>query len=184
MRRALWLPLALVLVSGFAAADPCVSGLNSGQRPGPYSFVLSTGNYRGQPFCFICDTADKPAVILFARTPSEATGKLANQIDKALGDHKAADLRGWVTFLSEDQPKLDPELVRWSQKHSLKTLPVGVFEDSAGPPSYKLAKDADLTVLLFVKRKVVANFAYRAGELNDEAIAAIVKTLPKIVDKP
>jgi hypothetical protein len=36
-------------------------------------------------------------------------------------------------------------------------------------------------VLLSVKQKVVANFAFRAGELNDAAIADIVKSVPKIV---
>jgi len=171
-----------VLASALLAADPCVSGVQPGLRPGPYAFVLSTGTNRGQSQCFICETADKPAVVVFARTLSEPLGKLASKIDKATGDHKAADLRAWVTILAEDQAKLDPDLVRWTQKHALKTMPAGVFEDVVGPPSYKLAKDADVTVMLFVKRKVVANFAFRASELNDDAIAEVLKALPKIVE--
>jgi hypothetical protein len=166
------------------AADPCVSGLTPGLQPRPYSFVLSTGTNRGQSQCFICETADRPAVVVFARTLSDPLGKLAGQLDKAVTEHKGAELRAWVTFLRDDQPTFDPQLVRWSQKHGLKTVPVGVFEDVGGPVSYRLARDADVTVLLFVKRKVTANFAFRTGELNDEAIGEIVKGLPKIIEKP
>jgi hypothetical protein len=172
-----------ILTSQSVADDPCVSGLAPGKRPGPYSFVISTGPDRGRdPQCYICKTADLPAVIVFARKPSDPLGKLVGQLDKALVEHKATDLRAWVTFLSNDQAKLDPELVRWSQKHGLKSIPVGTFESESGPVQYQLAANADVTVLLFVKRKVVANFAFRAGELNDEASAEVMKALPKIIE--
>jgi len=178
---------ALCLLGGLgvslalAAAEPCQSGVPVGQRPGPYSFILSTGMGRGQSQCFICETEDRPAVIVFARSLSEPAGKLAAQIDKAVPEHKKADLRAWVTFLHDDQAAFDPKVVDWAKKHALRTLPVGVYEDAAGPPTYKIAKDADVTVLLFVKKKVVANFAFREGELNDEKSAEIMKALPKIV---
>jgi hypothetical protein len=151
-------------------------------RPGPYSFVLATGANRGQSQCFICETADRPAVVIFARTLNEPLGKLAAQLDKAVVANKAADVRGWITFLHEDQPAFDPQVVRWTQKHGLKAIPAGVFEDLGGPPSYKLSRDADVTVLLFVKKKVVANFAYRASELNEEAAAEVMKAFPRIIE--
>ncbi len=175
----------LVLVGTVPAAEPLSPGLEIGQRPMPYSFVLSTGPHRGQSQCFICATGDRPAVIVFARSRSEATGKLLRQLDKALTDHQAAELRAWVTFPSKDQPTLDPELVRWSQKLGLQSLPLGVFEDAAGPPSYRLSPDADLTVLLFVKRKVVASFAFRPEETTDDSLGAVLQALPKILpEKP
>jgi hypothetical protein len=175
--------VTLILVAGLATADPCVSGLQPGMRPGPYSFVVSTGNNRGQSQCFICETEDRPAVVIFARTPSEPLGKLAGQVDRAVAEHKAAELRSWITFLSEDQPALDPQLVRWSQKHALRLVPVGTFEDVVGPPSYRLAREADVTVLLFVKRRVVANFAFRAGELTESSITQVIGAIPRIVEK-
>ena len=46
----------------------------------------------------------------------------------------------------------------------------------------RVPKEADVTVLLSVNQKIVANFAYRAGELNDAAIAEIVKSIPKIAN--
>src|SRR5262249_35282475 len=143
------------------AAEPCQSGIPAGQRPGPYSFLVCTGAKRGQPSCFICETEDRPAVIVFARTMTDSLGELVHQLAPAVleKDKKEADLRAWVTFLSDDHTKLDAKVVKWSEKHAIKNVPLGVFEDVVGPPTYKLAKDADVTVLLFVKQKVVANFA-------------------------
>ena len=64
-----------------------------------------------------------------------------------------------------------------------KTLPVGVFDDPVGPPSYKLNNDAEVTVMLYSNRKVLANFAFRSGELNEAAIKKIAETLPKLIEK-
>jgi hypothetical protein len=104
---------ALVIAAAFLAAEPVASGLRPGQRPGPYSSLVSVGTQRGQSHCFICETADLPAVIIFARTLSDPLGKLAQRLDKALADHKDAELRAWVTFLSDDQTSLDPKVVEW-----------------------------------------------------------------------
>jgi hypothetical protein len=163
-----------------AAEGPCVSGPKVGQRPGPYSSVMCTGEQRGKSHCFICETVDRPAVIVFARSLSEPLGKLANRLDRALGDYKKSELRTWVTLLHEDQSKIDPEVLKWAKKHNLRGIPVGVFEDPDGPPSYRLHRDADVTILLAVKQKVVANFAFRAGELSEARIEEVIKAIPRI----
>jgi hypothetical protein len=171
----------LIGCCGVARTDePCKSGLQPRQRPGPYSSLVAVGPQRGQQHCFICEAADKPVVIVFVRSLSEPLGKLVQRIDKAVAERKAADLRGWVTFLAEDQTGLDPKVVQWSQKYAIKSVPLGIFEDTVGPPTYLLARDADVTVLFSVKQRVVANFAFRTGELNDAAIDNILKAVPKI----
>jgi hypothetical protein len=164
-----------------SAADPCVSGLPPGQRPGPYSAVVCTGPERGKSHCYICETGDRPAVVVFARTLTDPLGKLVSQLDKALAENKPAELRAWVTFLHGDQSAIDGKIVGWGKKHAVRSVPLAVFEDIGGPPSYKLGKDADVTVMLFVKQKVAANFAFRAGELTDEKAAEVFKALPQIV---
>src|SRR5437870_297873 len=118
------------------AEQPCQSGLQPGQRPGPYSAVISTGPQRGQSHCYICETADRPAVVVFARSLNDPLGRLAQLLDRAVAEHKQADFRAWITLLNEDQLTLDPKIVQWSQKHALRNVPLGVFEDQGGPPSY------------------------------------------------
>jgi hypothetical protein len=56
-------------------------------------------------------------------------------------------------------------------------MPLGIFDDEVGPPSYRLNRDAQATVLLFVKQKVVANFAFRAGEITEAKIAEVARAL-------
>lgn len=185
MQRARCLAVLSIAVASIDcwAAEPAISGLKPGQRPGPYSSLVSVGVQRGQSHCFICETADRPAVIVFARQLSDPLGKLARGLDKAMADHKDAELRAWVTILSDDQTALDPKVVDWSKKHSLRRVPLSVFEDVVGPPSYLLGRDTDVTVLLSVKQKIVRNFAFHAGELNDARIAEILKAVPSIAKK-
>lgn len=172
----------LLTFATFAVAeDPCRSGLQPKQRPGPYSALVSVGSQRGTQHCFICETGDKPMVIVFARSLSDPLGKLVNQLDKALAQHKSADLRTWVTFLGEDHLTLDPKVVEWGKKHATGNVPLAVFEDAVGPPTYLLAREADVTILLAVKQRVVANFAFRPGELTESTIPQILKTVPKII---
>src|SRR5262245_8315863 len=115
--RLMVLGMAFVATGAVRAEDPCLSGLPPGQRPGPYSFLVATGKERGQLTCYVCETADKPAVIVFARTPSKEIGEMAAELDKAVADPKNVPLRGWVTFLSNDQPKMDPQVVEWGKKY-------------------------------------------------------------------
>lgn len=172
--------LALALLA--PAADPLASGVPVGKRPGPYSFLVATGPQRGQPTCYVCEQHDggKPGVIVFARTPSDAVGTLLTKLDAAGADRKATGYKVWMTHLTA-AADLD-DLARWAQSQGLKTVPVGAYEDAAGPPAYKLHKDAEVTVLLFVKEKVVANFAFRAGELDEKATAAVLRAVPKLFD--
>src|SRR5947208_9116093 len=106
--------LLFLSVTAAAGAEPAKSGLRENQRPGPYSALVAVGPQRGQQHCFICETADRPVVIVFARSLSEPLGKLVNRLDKSLAEHKAAELRGWVTFLAADQTALDPKGAQWS----------------------------------------------------------------------
>jgi hypothetical protein len=175
----LCVPCAFV-VNSFAD-EPCKSGPQPNQRPGPYSSLVSVGKERGTQHCYICEAGDKPMVIVFARTLSEPLGKLVSKIDKSLAEHKTSELRAWVTFLVDNQPAFDPKVVDWGKKSAAGAVPLGIFEDVVGPPAYLLNRDADVTVLLAVKQKVVANFAFRAAELNDDAIGRVFKDLPKIV---
>jgi hypothetical protein len=176
----------LTLLTALGAASgqaPLRSGLPPGVRPGPYSALVCTGPQRGQQHCFICETEDRPAVIVFARSLSEPLGKLAHGLDRALAEHKTSELRAWVTVLAEDHGVMDPKVVAWAKRHAVGTVPVGVFEDVAGPPSYRLARDADVTVLLSVKQRVVANFAFRPGELTEARVAEVMNALPRILGK-
>jgi hypothetical protein len=174
--------LVLLLGALQASADPGASGLQIGMKPGPYSFLVATGAQRGQQTCFVCETAEKPAVVVFTRKLGDPLAKLLSKCDEFLGKQPNDSVRCWMTLLGEKTATLD-ELAKWSKQAGLKNVPVGVFDDPAGPPSYRLADNAEVTVLLWVNRKVIANFTFRAGELNDDAVKKIAETMPKLIEK-
>ncbi len=174
------LVLLILLTSSTLAADPIVSGVPVGKRPGPYSFLVATGAQRGQQTCYICEQEKKPTAVVFARTLSEPLGKLLNELDAEAVARKDKGFKVWMTQLATTAD-LDA-LAKWSQKQGLKNVPVGAFEDADGPPAYRLNKDADVTVLLFVKEKVVVNAAFRAGELTQTDAARIRKSVGQLFE--
>ena len=179
-----WTSLAvLILVVSTRAEPPLKSGLDPNKRPGPYSSLVVVGQQRGTQHCYICEAEDRPVMIVFARTPSEPLGKLVHGMDEALKKNVAADLRGWVTFLAADAGPLEAKVVDWSRKHATGNVPIAIFEDDLGPPAYRLSREAEVTVLLSVKQKVVANFAFRQGELNAAAIERMLMAISSTVSK-
>jgi hypothetical protein len=164
------------------AGDSCVSGLQPGQKPGPYSFIVATGPQRGQQTCYVCDTAEKPAIVIFARKLSDPLGRLLVKSDEFMQSQPKASVRSWMTVLGEKTASLD-DVAKWSKNAGIKSVPSGVFDDPIGPPSYKLNGEAEVTVLFWVNRKVVANFAFRAAEFNDDAVKRIGEAMPKLIER-
>jgi hypothetical protein len=165
--------LGFILSSVGARADDA-------PRVGPYAALIATGPHRGQSHCYVCETGDRPAVIIFARNLNDPLGRLVCQLDQALGANP--DLRAWVTFLNNNQTRFDSDVVSWALRHAIRSVPLGIFEDAGGPPSYRIAPDADATVLLCVNRRVVLRFTFLPGELTDDRAAGILKALPRILE--
>lgn len=170
----------LTFLAAVLSADPCTSGVPVGKRPGPYSFLVASGPQRGQLTCYICEQEDKPTAVVFARSLSKPLGQLLQRLDQETAARSATGFKAWMTLLT-DSADLD-QLVKWSQSQGLKAVPIGAFEDADGPPAYTLSNDADITVLLFVKRKVLANFAFRPGELTEAKLTEVSQALPRLFE--
>src|SRR5262249_15881521 len=63
---------------------------------------------------------------------------------------------------------------------SLKKVPLTMFGEPGGPPDYELARDADVTVMMWKEHKVKVNLGYK-GELTDTDIQTILADIPKIL---
>ena len=97
---------------------------------------------------------------------------------------KTASLHGVVVlndaFTKEPTAK---ELVRRleSSLRELKHVLVAVGGPS-GPEPYKINPEAGVTVLLYNKQKVVANFAYPKDNFTDKDVAVIMTAVNKMVN--
>jgi hypothetical protein len=179
MRTAFLLLLGCT-VSSFAA-EPLKPGLTVGQRPGPYSFLVATGPQRGQQTCYICEQENKPMAVVFARGQTPQLAKLLLELDSLSTKQKDSGYKAWMTLLDE-KADLD-QLGKWAQRQGLKTLAVGVFEDADGPPAYKIPGQADIVLILARDKKVQSSFAWRSGELNDQALKAAMTSAHELFKK-
>ncbi len=121
--------------------------------------------------------------MIFAREVSDNLTSLVKKVDAETAKNKAAKMGSFVVFLSADE-KLNDKLKALGEKEGLKSTILSSMETPAGPEKYKIAKDADITVVLYNKQKVAANYSFKKGELNSKAIEAIVADVPKILPAP
>lgn len=173
--------LALFALLTLPQPEQLRSGPPPGSEMGPYSFLIATGPKRGTQHCYVCENRDKPVVLIFARERSEELGRFLTDLDRIVEREKAAGLAGWVTFLADNQPALEPELVNWSRKHGVRLIPLGIFEDKDGPPRYRLSTQADLTILLVAQGKVKQNFAFKAGTFDTKKAKEVLHAIPTLI---
>jgi hypothetical protein len=117
--------------------------------------------------------------VVFAREISEPVTSLVKKIDAATVKNSDARMASFAVFLS-DQEGLDKKLKEFADKEKIKKTALTI-DNPAGPGPYKIAKDADVTVLLYVNKNVKANYAFRKGEMKEQDIGKIVDDLPKIL---
>jgi hypothetical protein len=186
MRHAIPTLLALFLAS--AAADELKSGPQVGETiPGPFHYLNVNGAHAGNPHCLVCEFGLRPAVLVFAReSPSDKSplGALLQKLDQAVDRYKNAELRAGVVALHDDfaKPQTRVDLVRKWQAAAKDSKHVVVAVDAqAGPKEYKIDKDAEVTVLLYNRHKVVANVAFAKDKLLDKDVTAILSAVDKMI---
>jgi hypothetical protein len=116
--------------------------------------------------------------MIFAREVSDSLASLVKKIDAATIENKSKKMGSFVVFLSDDE-SLQDKLKALAEKQGIKKCVLSI-DNPAGPGGYKLAKEADVTVVLYTKRKVQANHVFKKGELNAQAVEKIMADLPKI----
>jgi hypothetical protein len=117
--------------------------------------------------------------MIFAREITDPLTSLVKKIDEETAQHKDARMGSFVVFCSDDE-SLEGKLKDLAKKEKLDHI-VLTIDNPAGPTRYKVAKDADVTVVLYTHQEVKANFAYKKGELQPKDIDTIVDSLPKIL---
>jgi hypothetical protein len=176
--------LATAAVLAALVAPVVAAELKSGPQvdeklAGPFHPLNVTGSKAGQKACLYCSNGDNPVAMIFARKTSDNLAKLIKKVDETVGKNKDKDMGSYVVFL-DDKQGLDKELKSMAEKNGIKNVVLSI-DNPAGPEGYNVAKDADVTVVLYVKRTVKANHAFKNGELKDGDIEKILNDVSKIV---
>ncbi len=115
---------------------------------------------------------------MFARKTSEPLASLVKQIDAKIGENGA--LKSFVVILTDQGEKAADDLRKLAKDRSIQHVPLTLHQDPAGPSDYDIARDADVTVLMWRKHEVKVNRAYK-GSLTDAEVRAIVADVPKVL---
>ena len=67
----------------------------------------------------------------------------------------------------------------YGKKKAIKHVNLAIMEPDGARP-YKLSKEADVTVVMYKRKKVEANHAFKKGELNEKGVETILADVPKI----
>jgi hypothetical protein len=173
--------LAAAATFGVAFAGDVKSGPQTGDSvPGPFHPLNVNGDSAGKKNCLYCKNGDNPVAVVFARSADcPQTIKLLKKLEELTAKNEKAEMGSYAVYLSDDD-KLADKLASVAKKEGLKNLILSV-DNPAGPEKYKIAKDADVTVLLYTERKVKANHSFKKGEIKDSDIETIAKDVTKIL---
>lgn len=113
---------------------------------------------------------NNPVAAVFAREITPGLTSLVKKLDQATADN--TKLKAFVVLLTDDD-KAEARLKELADKEKLKNVLLMV-EAPAGPPKMDIAKDADVTVVLYQKKKVKKTLAFEKGKLTEPEAGGVV----------
>jgi len=179
--RVVTLALAAALVAtGSALAGSVKSGPQVGEElAGPFHPLNVNGEQAGKKFCLYCTNGSNPVAMVFARECSPELAMLVKKIDACTAKHSDCKMGSFVVFCSNEEG-LESKLKKLARENNLKKCVLAI-DNPAGPKGYNVAKDADVTVVLYVDRIAKANHSFKKGELKESDVEKILGDVQKIL---
>ena len=180
MKRFIVPALVLSLASGVALAVK--SGLESGESPAAFNVKDITGPSKGKSLCYRCQYGAKPVACVFTREITPEVKALVKEIDAQVAANKNKEMSAFVVLLTDDADKAAKDLAKVAEEGKVANVPLTVFDGNAGPESYKISKDAGVTVLMWNKSRVKVNHAFAPGKLTEEDVKKVAADTSKILE--
>lgn len=181
MKKLLGMFLCLALV-GITFAGDLKSGLPVGDSVPAFNVRDITGPEKGETLCYRCKYGSRPVVCVFAREATPEVLELTQKIDGVVGKNKDSKMAAFVCVLTEEPDAVEKKLETAAKDLKIAHTPLTIIEGATGPANYKLAKDADVTVMMWNESEVKVNHAFAKGKLDKKAIETLVAETKKILD--
>ena len=179
---------AVMAFSGLVQAEDLKSGPQPGDSVGAFTVEKCAGNEQdgvdsGEKLCYRCKLGNRPVVAVFARTPDKSLTSLMTELDAIVSKNEDKKMASFVNLLGKDVETLK-EKAGWLVKESkAKNVAVVVpMDHEDGPADFSLNAKADVTVLVYNKGKVIANYALPTGGLDKDVIEKIRKSAEEMVN--
>ncbi len=178
--RGLIAGLAALAVFGLAFASEIKSGPQVGSGVGAFHpfnvFNAESSDLCNKENCIVCQYGSKPVALVFARQASKPVAELVKKLDAEVGKVGQEKMGAAVVFLSSED-NIKQTVSQIAEKTKVKNVSLAV-DGPTGPQSYKISKDAEVTVILYNKKKVVANHA--CEKFDSKSVETVVADLSKI----
>jgi hypothetical protein len=168
--------LLAVVAAGPAFAEEKAECLAVGSKVGAFYVTDVTGPAAGEKLCYRCRYGGRPVVSLFVRDVNEEVAKLVKEVDTKVGANKDAGMAAFVVLLTENPEGDAQKLKDLASKQGIQNVPLTTFDGTAGPQGYKIAQDADYTVMMWVDSSLKVNDTFKKGELNEKVAGVVGKT--------
>src|SRR4051794_21584914 len=113
--------------------------------------------------------------MIFAKEISDGLTSLVKKVDAATQDYKDCRLGSFVV-VSGKKSALEPKLKDLASQLALKKVVLAI-EPLEGPQGYTLPPESDVTVVLYVQKKVKSAHSFRKGDLKDSDIDKLLAEL-------
>ena len=170
MKNLFAVAIALSFFSTMAMAD----GLPVGSDVNAFYVTDVTGPAAGTKLCYRCRYGNKPVVSIFARDVNAEVTSLIHEVDGVVGKNQGQDMKGFVVLLTDEPEAKNDALKKVAADAKVSNVPLTTFDGAAGPRDYKIAEDAEVTVMMWVDGKLKVNETFKKGELTKEGVAGVV----------
>lgn len=180
--------VALLGGISLAYAAELKSGKQPGDAIGAFDVVKCAGTEDdgvdlGSKLCYRCKYGNRPMVMVFSRKSDDSIAGLVKKLDAEVNKKSDDQLAAFVNLLGDDESALEAHAKALGKSASAPRVPIVVpVEYENGPADYGINPSAEVTVIMAVKGKVVANHAYGPGQLNKKAVDEILADVPKLLN--
>lgn len=133
-----------------------------------------TGPAAGKELCYRCRYGEQPVVAVFTRHMTDEVAALVDGIDAVVEEHAKQGMSAFVVLLDDDPLEREDELKRLARDKRVDNVPLTTFDDVDGPRSYRLKRDADVTVMMWVDYKIKVNRSFAGSELTEESVDELI----------
>ena len=182
--------LAVVALSCVSvSAEELKSGLAAGEGIGAFQVVKVAGAEgdglaeNGDQLCYRCKYGPRPQVMVFTRKTDGEVANLTKELNSAVAANSEKKLAAFVNVLNADKGAAEKGAADLAAHADVKNVPVVVpVESENGPANYGLNPDAEVTVIIANKSKVVASMGFAAGKLDAAAVSEVLKQVKSSIE--
>jgi len=183
MKKFTGVAACFLAVAGAAiAAEELKSGLPVGEQVPAFNVRDITGPKKGTTLCYRCQYGDKPVVTVFTRDLNDNVKDFVKKVDSLLAKNTDKKMSAFVVVMTDDPDAVESKLEKFAEEAKIKDTPLTIVEGVTGPPEYKLSKDAEVTVMMWVDGEVKVNQAFAKGKLDKKAVESLVGETKKILN--